>query len=59
MRGTLKVPDVDPETYVPGLPLFASGVYHVYDYQFFYRNLQENVALRLDNYLARQGQEAA
>ena len=58
-RGTLKVTDVDPATFPPGLSLFDSGIYHVYDYQFFYRNLQENVALRLDNYLARQGQEAA
>lgn len=58
-RGTLKVTDVDPATFPPGLSLFDSGVYHVYDYQFFYRNLQENVALRLDNYLAQQGQEAA
>lgn len=58
-RGTLKVTDVDPSTFPPGLSLFESGIYHVYDYQFFYRNLQANVALRLENYLAQQAQEAA
>ena len=33
------------------LSLFSDGVYHLYDYQFFYRNLQENVGVRLDAYL--------
>ncbi len=47
-RGTLKVTDVKPEDY-PG-KLFDDGIYHLYDYQFFYRNLQENVAKRLSAY---------
>ena len=51
-RGALKVPDVTPEEYPPVLSIFSEGVYHLYDYQFFYRNLQENVAVRLDAYLA-------
>lgn len=51
-RGALKVPDVTPEDYPPVLSLFDDGVYHLYDYQFFYRNLQENVGVRLDAYLA-------
>lgn len=50
-RGTLRVTDVTPEEY-PGV-LFADGIYHIYDYQFFYRNLQENVRLRLEAYLAQ------
>ena len=45
LRGTLKCPDIRPEDYAS--PLFEDGVYHLYDYQFFYRNLQENVAVRL------------
>ncbi len=40
------------EDYPAGLSIFEDGVYHLYDYQFFYRNLQENVAARLDAYLA-------
>ena len=53
-RGALKVPDVTPEDYPPVLPIFSDGIYHLYDYQFFYRNLQENVEVRLDAYLENQ-----
>jgi hypothetical protein len=51
-RGVLKVTDLNAADYpavVPGLP---EGAYHVYDYLFFYRNLQENVKLRIERYLA-------
>ena len=54
MRGIVKVTDVRPEDYpalVPGLP---EGAYHVYDYQFFFRNLQQNVAVRLERFLQRE-----
>lgn len=47
-RGTLKVTDVNEKDYPNKLPQFASGVYHIYDYQFFYRNLQENVKKRIE-----------
>lgn len=53
VRGALKVPDVTPEEYPPVLSIFSDGVYHLYDYQFFYRNLQENVSVRLEAYLAK------
>lgn len=58
-RGTLKVPDVNPEDYPPVLSLFDQGVYHLYDYQFFYRNLQENVGdvwLRIWRPTVREGE---
>ena len=48
-RGTLRVTDVAPSDYSNSL--FPEGVYHLYDYQFFFRNLQENVAVRLESYL--------
>ena len=44
-RGVLKVTDIKPEDY-PG-KLFEDGIYHLYDYQFFFRNLEENVSTRL------------
>lgn len=44
-RGTLIVTDVAPTDY-PGRP-FPNGIYHIYDYQFFYRNLQKNVGDRI------------
>ena len=36
------------------LSIFSAGIYHLYDYQFFYRNLQENVEVRLNAYLEDQ-----
>ena len=50
-RGVLKVTDVTPADFPPVLPIFPEGAYHLYDYQFFYRNLQENVANRVKIYL--------
>ena len=52
VRGVLKITDIDSAEYpafVPGLP---EGAYHVYDYQFFFRALQQNVRLRAERYLA-------
>ena len=49
-RGTLRVTDIAPADYSNSL--FPDGVYHLYDYQFFFRNLQENVGVRLENFLA-------
>ena len=46
-RGTLKVTDVNKGDYPPGPSCFAAGEYHVYDVNFFYQNLKENVAVRL------------
>ncbi|MDU2063270.1 MAG: DUF3089 domain-containing protein [Sporomusaceae bacterium] len=51
-RGTLKVPDVNEADYPPMLDVFQPGVYHVYDYLFFYQNLQENVTQRINSFMA-------
>ncbi len=48
-RGALKVVDVNPKDY-PSV-LFADGIYHIYDYQFFYRNLEKNVQTRIESFL--------
>lgn len=50
VRGALKVTDVTPEEYPAVLDIFEDGIYHLYDYQFFYRALQENVHKRIDAY---------
>lgn len=47
-RGTLKVLDVDPKDWSNSL--FPDGVYHLYDYQFFYRNLEKNVQERIERW---------
>ena len=49
VRGTLIVTNIEPSEYSNSL--FPDGVYHLYDYQFFYRNLQENVAVRLERFI--------
>ena len=54
VRGALKVTDVTAEEYPPKLSIFEDGVYHLYDYQFFYRNLQENVGVRIAEYIGSQ-----
>ena len=45
-RGTLKTLDIEPSDYSSSL--FPDGVYHLYDYQFFFRNLQSNVSVRTE-----------
>ncbi len=49
-RGALKVTDVSPADYPAGLDIFRDGIYHLYDYQFFYRNLEKNVQTRIRAY---------
>lgn len=50
-RGVLKVTDVDPANYPPVLDIFPEGAYHLYDYQFFFMNLKENVQNRVELYM--------
>lgn len=50
-RGALKITDVTPEEYPAGIDMFEEGIYHIYDYQFFYRNIQENVRVRMDAFV--------
>jgi hypothetical protein len=56
-RGVVKVPGVSPSDYPPIVPGLPVGAYHVYDYQFFFRNLQENVRLRTERFLATTAAE--
>jgi hypothetical protein len=54
VRGTLKVTEVTPEEYPANLFFLEDGMYHIYDHQFFYRNLEKNVQTRLNAYLEEQ-----
>ena len=49
-RGTLKVTDIDPDDFYLDLEITPKGVYHLFDYQFFYRNIQDNVQKRMNEY---------
>ena len=58
-RGILKVTDVTPEQYPALLSLLPEGAYHIYDYQFFFRNLQENVRIRTESWLSQHALSSA
>lgn len=58
-RGVLKVTDVEAQDYPATAPYLPEGAYHVYDYQFFFRNLQENVKLRTEAYFDKLQEDAA
>jgi len=51
-RGEIVVTDVSAEDYPPMLDIFPKGCYHIYDYQFFFTNLKQNVADRTAAYLS-------
>lgn len=51
-RGTLKMIDINASDFEAVLPFLKYGEYHLYEYEFFYRNLQENVKTRIRNYLS-------
>ena len=57
-RGQLVVTDVTAEDYPPGLDLFPTGAYHLYDYQFFFTNLKQNVLDRSAAYAEARGGSA-
>ena len=58
-RGAVKVTDIDPADYPAIIYLLPEGAYHIYDYQFFFRNLQQNVQVRLESYLEAQSLKSA
>ena len=37
--------------YQPIVPCLPEGSYHIYDYMFFYRDMQQNVADRVSAYM--------
>ena len=51
-RGALKVTDIDSADYPNVLTALPEGSYHLFDYQFFYRNLQQNVQTRTEAFLS-------
>ena len=53
-RGTILVPDISPEDFPPGEPLFVPGCYHNYEIELYYFSLLENVKTRVAAYLAQR-----
>ena len=58
-RGVVKVTDIAEADYPPIVPGLPGGAYHVYDYQFFFRSLQQNVADRIASFAANGAVEQA
>lgn len=50
-RGTVICSTVDPAQYSSSDENFGTGVYHSYDYLFYYMNLKQNIADRANHYL--------
>ncbi len=49
-RGVIKIPGVNKSDYPTIINFLPDGAFHIYDYMFFYRNLQHNVKTRIENY---------
>lgn len=45
---------VDPSTLAPGNKMVEEGIYHSFDYPFYYFNLRENAANRIAIYFAKE-----
>ena len=53
-RGVVICSTVDVNKLSPGGKVFPKGVYHHYDYLFYYYNLRENAAVRTNSFLSKQ-----
>ncbi len=49
-NGALIAATPSPDDFYSPTNFFPKGVYHAYDYSFFYRNLEENVKVRVEAY---------
>ena len=54
-KGVVICSTVDVEKLSPGNQVFGKGVYHSFDYSFYYYNIRENAQNRVNKYLAGRG----
>lgn len=50
-KGVIICSTVDVNTYAPGSAMFGKGVFHSFDFPFYYFDIQANAELRAANYL--------
>lgn len=43
---------MDPDRYKPVVGFLPKGAYHIYDYEFFFENIRENVQKRIGTFLS-------
>lgn len=53
-KGALICSTVNVDIYSPGSATFGKGVYHTFDYPFYYFNLRQNAENRSDKYLEKK-----
>lgn len=53
-RGVVICTTADVEKLAPGNKVFGKGVFHTYDYPFYYYNIRENAENRTKNFLSKQ-----
>jgi hypothetical protein len=53
-KGTLICSTANPSTLDPGNSLVAAGIYHNYDYPFYYFDLRANATVRIARYLSKK-----
>lgn len=53
-RGVILCSTVDEQRLAPGNKAFGRGVYHSFDYPFYYFNIRENAALRTRMFIEKQ-----
>lgn len=53
-KGALICSTVNVDVYSPGSATFGKGVYHTFDYPFYYFNLRQNAENRSDKYLEKK-----
>jgi Protein of unknown function (DUF3089) len=53
-KGELICSTVDQSTLAPGNQMVASGIYHSFDYPFYYFDLRENAAKRIARFLEKE-----
>jgi len=53
-KGTLICSTADPGTLDPGNSLVAAGIYHNFDYPFYYFDIRANAANRIDHYFSKK-----
>jgi len=52
-KGVLICSTADVEKLSPGNQVFGKGVYHSFDYPFYYMNIRENATNRIENFLSK------
>jgi hypothetical protein len=53
-KGTLICSTANPSQLAPGNQLIGAGIYHTFDYPFYYFDLRANAANRIDRYLSKK-----